>query len=109
MSGTDPLALSTNTVTAAYSLAGNDYVLFFDPTAGYAVTLPDATKNTGRLYVLVQTVSNAGQVTVKAVAGKVNTAAAGTGVTLTASKIGLMFAVSNGTDWFVGGGTATFT
>lgn len=110
MAGIDPLNLSTNSVTGAYSLTGSDYVLFYDPTAGgYAVTLPDATKNRGRVYMLVQTTSAVGTVTIKATVGNVNQVAGSTGVTINAQRVGVIWAVSNGTDWFIGAGTAVMT
>lgn len=111
MSGADNInETATAVLVAAYTVTANDFVVLFDPTAGYAITLPAASAALkGREYRLVQTVSNAGQVTIKSAGGTVNNAAAGTGITLTASKLGVLTAVCDGTNWWLGGGSAVLS
>lgn len=101
MSGFDNVNETTVSVTAAYVVTANDFVVFYDPTGGYAITLPAASAALkGREYALVQTVSNAGQMTLKTAGGTINGVAAGTGIAITASKIGVVRAISDGTNWF---------
>lgn len=101
MSGFDDINFTAVSVTAAYTVLATDYTIFYDPTAGYAITLPAASAALkGRNYVLVQTVSNAGQMTLKTAGGTINGVAAGTGIAITASKIGVVNAWCDGTNWF---------
>lgn len=103
MSGADNINETTNTVTAAYTATGNDFVLFWDASGGaFALTLPAASASlAGREYRLVQKTSSANAVTVKTGGGTINGAAAGTGVAQTVSKIGLTTAVCDGTNWYM--------
>jgi hypothetical protein len=108
MSGLDDTNFTTTAVlTAAYTVLAADYVVFYDPTNAYAITLPAASAALkGRQYVFVQTVSNAGQMTLKSSGGTVNGAAAGTGVAVTASKLGKFDMYCDGTNWWGGNSTA---
>lgn len=107
MSGFDNVNETTGAVTAAYSVTANDYVVLYDTTGGaFAITLPAASSAlAGREYVFVQKVSSANQMTLKTAGGTINGVAAGTGIALTASKIGVFRAVCDGTNWWAGGGT----
>jgi hypothetical protein len=100
MSGFDDVNLTATAVlTAAYTVTANDYVVFYDPTNAYVITLPAAsTALKGRQYVFVQTVSNAGQMTLKT--------AGGTGIAITASKVGKFDVYCDGTNWWGGNSTA---
>jgi hypothetical protein len=108
VSGYDDLNFTTTAnLTAAYTVSANDYVVFYDPTNAYVITLPAASAALkGREYVFVQTVSNAGQMTLKSAGGTVNGAAAGTGVAVTASKLGAFRMFCDGTNWWGGNSTA---
>lgn len=107
MSGNDDINYtSTAVLTAAYTITAQDYVIFYDPTNAYVITLPAASAALkGRQYTFIQTVSNAGQVTVKSAGGTVNGAAAGTGVPVTASKVGQFDLFCDGTNWWGGNST----
>lgn len=108
MSGFDDVNLTTTAVlTAAYTVTSNDFVIFYDPTNAYVITLPAATAaNKGRQYTFVQTVSNAGQMTVKTTTSTINGTAGATGIAVTASKIGKFDVFSDGTNWWGGNSTA---
>lgn len=108
MSGMDDVNYTATAVlTAAYTVSANDYVIFYDPTNAYVITLPAAsTALKGRQYVFVQTVSNAGQATVKTAGGTINGTAGGTGIAVTASKIGKFDVYCDGTNWWGGNSTA---
>lgn len=108
MSGTDPInETTTATLTAAYTITANDFVIFYDPTNAYVITLPAASAALkGRPYVFVQTVSNAGQMTLKTAGGTINGTAGGTGIAVTASKIGKFDVYCDGTNWWGGNSTA---
>lgn len=108
MSGMDDVNFtSTAVLTAAYTVTANDYVIFYDPTNAYVITLPAASAALkGRQYVFVQTVSNAGQMTLKTGGGTINGTAAGTGIAVTASKIGKFDVYCDGTNWWGGNSTA---
>lgn len=105
MSGTDPINLTVtgSVLTAAYTASANDYVLEWSASGGaFAVTLPAASAAlVGRPYVLLQTTSSANVVTVKTAGGTINGTAGATGVAQTASKIGLGWAISDGTNWYM--------
>jgi len=107
MSGFDDTNFTTTSVTAAYSASANDYVILYTTAGGaFAITLPAASAAlAGRTYVLVQTASSTNAMTLKTAGGTINGTAGGTGIALTASKIGLVHAVCDGTNWFAGGGT----
>jgi hypothetical protein len=109
MSGQDDINLTTTaTLTAAYTITAQDYVIFYDPTNAYAITLPAASAALkGRNYVFIQQVSNAGQMTLKSAGGTVNGAAAGTGQVVTASKIGTFDMYCDGTNWWGGNSPTT--
>lgn len=108
MSGTDPINLTTTaTLTAAYTVTANDDVIFYDPTNAYVITLPAASAALkGRPYTFVQTVSNAGQMTLKTAGGTINGTAGGTGIAVTASKVGKFDVYCDGTNWWGGNSTA---
>lgn len=108
MSGFDDLNFTTTAVlTAAYTITANDYVIFYDPTNAYVITLPAASAALkGRNYIFVQTVSNAGQMTLKTAGGTINGTAGGTGIAVTASKIGQFDVYCDGTNWWGGNSTA---
>lgn len=108
MSGYDDTNLTVTAVlTAAYTVTDNDSVIFYDPTNAYVITLPAASAaRKGRPYTFVQTVSNAGQVTLKTGGGTINGTAAGTGIAVTASKIGKFDVYCDGTNWWGGNSTA---
>lgn len=107
MSGTDPINETVAQVNAAYSPTANDYVIVYTTAGGaFSITLPAASAAlAGREYVFVQSVSSANQMTLKTAGGTINGVAAGTGIALTASKIGMFRAVCDGTNWWAGGGT----
>lgn len=111
MSGTDPINETVTAVlTGAYTVLASDFVVLFDPTGGYSITLPAASAAlAGREYRLVQTVVNAGVVTIKTAGGNINNAAAATGIALTASKLGVLTAVCDGAKWWLGGGSAVLS
>ncbi len=107
MSGSDPINYTdtgSTAKTAAYTFTANDFVVHVDPTGGaFAVTLPAASAAlAGREYRIVQNASSTNQVTVKTGGGTINGAAAGTGVAITASKIGIAMAMCDGTNWYMG-------
>lgn len=108
MSGVDDINYTTTAVlTAAYTITANDYVIFYDPTNAFTITLPAASAALkGRNYVFVQTVSNAGQMTLKTAGGTINGTAGGTGIAITASKIGQFDVFCDGTNWWGGNSTA---
>lgn len=108
MSGFDDVNFTiTPTLTAAYTITANDYIIKYDPTNAYVITLPAASSAlTGRNYVFLQVVSNAGQMTLKSAGGTVNGAAAGTGIAVTASKLGQFDMYCDGTNWWGGNSTA---
>lgn len=108
MSGFDDLNFTTTaTLTAAYTVSANDYVIFYDPTNAYTITLPAASAALkGRQYVFNQVVSNAGQMTLKTAGGTINGTAGGTGIAVTASKIGKFDVFCDGTNWWGGNSTA---
>jgi hypothetical protein len=108
MSGFDDVNFtSTAVLTAAYTVTDNDYVIFYDPTNAYAITLPAASAaRKGRQFTFIQTVSNAGQMTLKTAGGTINGTAAGTGIAVTASKIGQFDVFCDGTNWWGGNSTA---
>lgn len=108
MSGTDDINYTTTaTLTAAYTVTAQDYVVFYDPTNAYVITLPAASAALkGRNYVFVQVVSNAGQATLKTAGGTINGTAGGTGIAITASKIGQFDVFCDGTNWWGGNSTA---
>jgi len=108
MSGFDDINQTTTaTLTAAYTITDNDYVIFYDPTNAYVITLPAANAaRKGRQYTFVQTVSNAGQMTLKTAGGTINGTAGGTGIAITASKIGQFDVFCDGTNWVGGNSTA---
>lgn len=108
MSGADNINETTTAIlTAAYTVTANDFVIFYDPTNAYAITLPAAgSALKGRQYTFVQTVSNAGQMTLKTGGGTINGTAAGTGIAVTASKIGKFDVFCDGTNWWGGNSTA---
>jgi len=108
MSGFDNVNYTTTAVlTAAYTVTANDSVIFYDPTNAYVITLPAAsTALKGRNFVFVQTVSNAGQMTLKTAGGTINGTAAGTGIAVTASKLGTFDVFCDGTNWWGGNSTA---
>jgi len=108
MSGMDDVNFtSTAVLTAAYTVTANDWVIFYDPTNAYVITLPAAgTALKGRCYTFVQTVSNAGQMTLKTAGGTINGTAGGTGIAVTASKIGKFDVYCDGTNWWGGNSTA---
>lgn len=107
MSGQDDTNFTTtSTLTAAYTITANDYVIFYDPTNAYVITLPAASAALkGRNYTLVQVVSNAGQMTLKTAGGTINGTAGGTGIAVTASKIGQFDVFCDGTNWWGGNST----
>jgi hypothetical protein len=84
------------TVTASVTLTANNTVVLVDSTSGnVTVTLPDATANSGRYYVIKRTVA-ANKVTIQpqsgqTIEGNPNTALTGAGSTDTI--------ISNGTRW----------
>jgi hypothetical protein len=107
VSGFDDTNLTVATVTGTYTVTDNDSVIFYDPTGGYVITLPAASAaRKGRPYTFVQTVSNAGQMTLKTGGGTINGTAAGTGIAVTASKIGKFDVYCDGTNWWGGNSTA---
>lgn len=108
MSGFDNVNYTkTATLAAAYTISANDAVILFDPTNAYVITLPAASAAlAGRQYTFIQVVSNAGQVTVKTAGGTINNVAAGTGIAVTASKIGKFDVYCDGTNWWGGNSTA---
>jgi hypothetical protein len=107
MSGMDDINFTLTSVTTTYTVTANDYVVMWDPTGGYVVTLPAASAALkGRQYTFVQTVSNAGQVTLKTAGGTLNGTAGGTGIAVTASKIGQFDVFCDGTNWWGGNSTA---
>jgi hypothetical protein len=108
MSGFDDTNLTTtSTITATYTVSANDYVIFYDPTNAYVITLPAASALLkGRNYTFVQVVSNAGQMTLKTAGGTLNGVAAGTGIAITASKLGQFDVFCDGTNWWGGNSTA---
>jgi hypothetical protein len=108
MSGQDDINLTTTaTLTAAYTITAQDFVIFYDPTNAYIITLPAGSAALkGRNYVFVQTVSNAGQMTLKTAGGTINGTAGGTGIAITASKIGSFDVYCDGTNWIGGNSTA---
>jgi hypothetical protein len=109
MSGFDDVNFTTTaaTLTAAYTVTANDYVIFYDPTNAYVITLPAASAALkGRNYIFIQTVSNAGQMTLKTAGGTINNTAGGTGIAVTASKVGQFDVYCDGTNWFGGNSTA---
>lgn len=108
MSGFDDTNLTTTAkLTAAYTVSANDYVIFYDPTNAYVITLPAASAAlAGRNYTFVQVVSNAGQMTLKSAGGTINGTAGGTGIAITASKIGQFDVFCDGTNWWGGNSTA---
>ncbi len=108
MSGQDNTSFTTTaTLTAAYTITANDSVIFYDPTNAYVITLPAASAALkGRNYTFVQTVSNAGQATLKTAGGTINGTAGGTGIAITASKIGQFDVFCDGTNWWGGNSTA---
>lgn len=108
MSGQDDISFTTRSgIVAATTVTANDFVLMYDPTNAYVITLPSAvTAGSGRQYVFVQTVSNAGQMTLKTAGGTINGTAGGTGIAVTASKIGAFSVFSDGTNWWGGNSTA---
>lgn len=109
MSGNDNINETVTSVSAAYAATLNDFVIVYTTAGGaFAITLPAASAAlAGREYRLVQSVSNANAMTLKTAGGTINGVAAGTGVALTASKIGVFTAVCDGTNWFAGGGSFT--
>lgn len=97
----------TATLTAAYTITANDYAVIYDPTNAYVITLPAASAALkGREYVFYQVVSNAGQMTLKTAGGTINGTAGGTGIAITASKIGAFRVICDGTNWWGGNSTA---
>lgn len=108
MSGFDDLNQTTTAIlVAAYTISANDFVIMYDPTNAYVVTLPAASAALkGRQYTFVQTVSNAGQMTLKTAGGTINGTAGGTGIAITASKIGAFDVYCDGTNWWGGNSTA---
>lgn len=108
MSGQDDINFTTTaTLTAAYTVTAQDYVILFDPTNAYSITLPAASAALkGRNYVFIQVVSNAGQATLKTAGGTINGTAGGTGIAITASKIGQFDVYCDGTNWWGGNSTA---
>ena len=90
-------------LTANYTVTANDFVIAWTAAGGaFNVTLPAASAAlAGRMYLLVQTASSTNQVTVKTAGGTINGMAGGTGVAQTASKIGLAWAVCDGTNWWM--------
>lgn len=107
MSGFDDVNFTAVTTTASYTITANDYIIFYDPTAAPVLTLPAASAALkGRNYIFVQTVSNAGQATVKTAGGTINGTAGGTGIAVTASKIGQFDVYCDGTNWWGGNSTA---
>lgn len=109
MSGFDDINFTTTaaTLVAAYTVTANDYVIFYDPTNAYVITLPAASAALkGRNYIFIQTVSNAGQMTLKTAGGTINNTAGGTGIAVTASKVGQFDVYCDGTNWFGGNSTA---
>jgi hypothetical protein len=107
MSGFDDVNFTTTTQTASYTITDNDYVIFYDPTAAPVLTLPAASAaRKGRNFIFVQTVSNAGQATVKTAGGTINGTAGGTGIAVTASKVGQFDVYCDGTNWWGGNSTA---
>lgn len=108
MSGFDDINYtSTAVLVATYAVTATDMIIFYDPTNAYVITLPAASAALkGRNYVFVQTVSNAGQVTVKTGGGTINGTAAGTGIAVTASKIGSFDVYCDGTNWWGGNSPA---
>ena len=108
MSGFDDVNFTTTpTLTAAYTVTDNDYVIFYDPTNAYVITLPaGSASRKGRQYTFIQTVSNAGQMTLKTAGGTINGTAGGTGIAVTASKIGQFDVFCDGTNWVGGNSTA---
>lgn len=109
MSGTDPenFTVAATVTGTTYSVSATDFVVPYDTTSNaITITLPAAASaNTGRPYLLIQTKSSTNQMTLKTGGGTINGTAAGTGIALTASKIGMFWAVSDGTNWWAGGGT----
>ena len=108
MSGLDdPNFTITAKLTAAYTVTANDFAIIYDPTNAYAVTLPAASAAlAGRVYSFYQVVSNAGQMTLKTAGGTINGTAGGTGIAVTASKIGKFDVICDGTNWWGGNSTA---
>ena len=108
MSGFDDVNFTATAVlTAAYTITANDYIIFYDPTNAFVITLPAASAALkGRNYIFVQTVSNAGQMTLKTAGGTINGTAGGTGIAITASKIGQFDVYCDGTNWWGGNSTA---
>lgn len=108
MSGMDDINFTTTAVlTGAYTITANDYIIFYDPTNAFVITLPAASAALkGRNYIFVQTVSNAGQMTLKTAGGTINGTAGGTGIAVTASKIGQFDVYCDGTNWWGGNSTA---
>lgn len=108
MSGFDDVNQTiTATLTATYTVTDNDFIVQYDPTNAYVVTLPAANAaRKGRQYTFVQVVSNAGQMTLKTAGGTINGTAGGTGIAITASKIGCFDVYCDGTNWAGGNSTA---
>jgi hypothetical protein len=108
MSGNDDINYTiTAKLTAAYTVLATDYVIIYDPTNAYVITLPAASAAlAGRQYVFIQAVSNAGQATIKTAGGTINGTAGGTGIAVTASKIGKFDVYCDGTNWWGGNSTA---
>lgn len=109
MSGFDDVNQTTTaTLTAAYTVTDNDFIILYDPTNAYTITLPAGSAlRKGRQYTFVQTVSNAGQMTLKTAGGTINGTAGGTGIAVTASKIGCFDVYCDGTNWVGGNSPAT--
>lgn len=65
MSGTDPQAYTTRTVSAATTLTANDYVLLCVASSAYAVTLPDSESIVpGRPYTIIKDNTGAFAITI---------------------------------------------
>lgn len=109
MSGMDDInfTITGTPLTATYTVTDNDFVITYDPTNAYVITLPAANAaRKGRNYVFIQTVSNAGQMTLKTAGGTINNTAGGTGIAITASKVGQFDVFCDGTNWWGGNSTA---
>ncbi len=104
MSGFDVINETVSSIlTANYTVTLNDTILEWNATGGaFSVTLPAASAAlAGKVYVLVQTTSSTNAVTVKTAGGTINGTTGSTGVAQSVSKIGVGFAVCDGTNYFM--------
>ncbi len=108
MSGFDDINQTiTPLITSNYTITANDYVIIYDATSAFTATLPAASAALkGRQYTFIQTTSVVGQMTLKTAGGTINGTAGGTGIAITASKIGSFDVWCDGTNWWGGNSTA---